>query len=131
MDATHLKLLFNGADDSKNIRKIWYIDEFIIIMIYTKSKPENFSVQETEQQKQKTNNFKNETKVNEPPKETSQKLYSANNILVDMNFVKSEAETAIDTNLAINFYIMEFPLISLLKFLKDKLILKDYLLHIV
>ncbi len=59
------------------------------------------------------------------------KLYSANNILVDMNFVKSEAETAIDTNLAINFYIMEFPLISLLKFLKDKLILKDYLLHIV
>ncbi len=44
MDATHLKLLFNGADDSKNIRKIWYIDEFIIIMIYTKSKPENFSV---------------------------------------------------------------------------------------
>ena len=78
MDATHLKLLFNGADDSKNIRKIWYIDEFIIIMIYTKSKPENFSVQETEQQKQKTNNFKNETKVIEPPKESSQKSLEQN-----------------------------------------------------
>ena len=42
----------------KTLEKYGIIDEFIIIMIYTKSKPENFSVQETEQQKQKTTTSK-------------------------------------------------------------------------
>jgi UV excision repair protein RAD23 len=119
-DATHLKLLFNGVvlDDSKTLESYGIKDEFVIIMMNTKAKPKNVSVEETEQQKQKTTTS-NETKVNEPPKETSQKPQEQNytaqiNNLVDMGFVKSEAEAAIkaargDTNLAIEFLYNGIP----------------------
>ena len=127
-DANHLKLLFNGVvlDDTKTLESYGIKDEFVIIMMNTKAKPKNTSSeQQAEQPKpQETNTeTKTETKTeqNPNPQQTSQQPQPQQqnyteqiNNLVDMGFVRSEAEAAIkaargDTNLAIEFLYNGIP----------------------
>jgi len=124
-DANHLKLLFNGVvlDDTKTLENYGIKDEFVIIMMNTKAKPKNTSnEQQTEQTKpQTTPETKTETKTeqNPNPQQTTQPSQQQNyteqiNNLVDMGFVRSEAEAAIkaargDTNLAIEFLYNGIP----------------------
>ena len=127
-DANHLKLLFNGVvlDDTKTLESYGIKDEFVIIMMNTKAKPKNTSSeQQAEQPKPQTTNTetKTETKTeqNPNPQQTSQQPQPQQqnyteqiNNLVDMGFVRSEAEAAIkaargDTNLAIEFLYNGIP----------------------
>ena len=127
-DANHLKLLFNGVvlDDTKTLESYGIKDEYVIIMMNTKAKPKNTSnEQQTEQAKPQTTNTTNtnetKTEQNPNPQPTSQQQQPQQqnyteqiNNLVDMGFVRSEAEAAIkaargDTNLAIEFLYNGIP----------------------
>ena len=126
-DANHLKLLFNGVvlDDTKTLESYGIKDEFVIIMMNTKAKPKNTSnepqTEQTKPQETNTTETKTETKTeqNPNPQQTSQQPQQQNyteqiNNLVDMGFVRSEAEAAIkaargDTNLAIEFLYNGIP----------------------
>ena len=127
-DANHLKLLFNGVvlDDTKTLESYGIKDEYVIIMMNTKAKPKNTSnEQQTEQAKPQTTNTSNtnetKTEQNPNPQPTSQQQQPQQqnyteqiNNLVDMGFVRSEAEAAIkaargDTNLAIEFLYNGIP----------------------
>ena len=130
-DANHLKLLFNGVvlDDTKTLESYGIKDEYVIIMMNTKAKPKNTSnEQQTEQAKPQTTNESNtnetKTEQNPNPQQTSQQTSQQQpqqqnyteqiNNLVDMGFVRSEAEAAIkaargDTNLAIEFLYNGIP----------------------
>ena len=127
-DANHLKLLFNGVvlDDTKTLESYGIKDEYVIIMMNTKAKPKNTSnEQQTEQAKPQTTNTSNtnETKTEQNPNpqpsqqqpQPQQQNYTEQiNNLVDMGFVRTEAEAAIkaargDTNLAIEFLYSGIP----------------------
>ena len=127
-DANHLKLLFNGVvlDDTKTLESYGIKDEYVIIMMNTKAKPKNTSnEQQTEQTNPQTTNTSNtnETKTEQNPNpqpsqqqpQPQQQNYTEQiNNLVDMGFVRTEAEAAIkaargDTNLAIEFLYSGIP----------------------
>ena len=122
-DSNHLKLLFNGVvlDDTKTLASYNIKDEYVIIMMNTKIKPKNVPVPQPEQPKPqevpKTEVPKpQETKPVEqpkpvaPPKDYSKEVQT----LVEMGFVKSEAEAAIkaakgNVDIAVEFLYSGIP----------------------
>ena len=124
-DSNQLKLLFNGVvlDDTKTLANYNIKDEFVIIMMNTKIKPKNVPVSQPEQPKPqeapKTTTEvpkPQETKPVEqpkpvaPPKDYSKEVQT----LVEMGFVKSEAEAAIkaakgNVDIAVEFLYSGIP----------------------
>ena len=124
-DSNQLKLLFNGVilDDTKTLASYNIKDEFVIIMMNTKIKPKNVPVPQPEQPKpqeipkttaevpkpQETKPVEQPRPV-APPKDYSKEVQT----LVEMGFVKSEAEAAIkaakgNVDIAVEFLYSGIP----------------------
>ena len=124
-DSNQLKLLFNGVilDDTKTLASYNIKDEFVIIMMNTKIKPKNVPVPQPEQPKpqeipkttaevpkpQETKPVEQPKPV-APPKDYSKEVQT----LVEMGFVKSEAEAAIkaakgNVDIAVEFLYSGIP----------------------
>lgn len=124
-DSNQLKLLFNGVvlDDTKTLASYNIKNEFVIIMMNTKIKPKNVPVPQPEQPKpQEVPKTTTEVPKPQEPKPVEQpkpvappKDYSKEvQTLVEMGFVKSEAEAAIkaakgNVDIAVEFLYSGIP----------------------
>lgn len=123
-DAIHLKLLFNGIvlEDSKTLDSYNIKEDFVIIMMNTKIKPKNVPPSQPEQPKPVEQPKSSEpkpsgvpsTQPQQPPSQPQKDYTKEINTLVEMGFVKSEAEAAIkaargNVDVAIEFLYSGIP----------------------
>ena len=123
-DAIHLKLLFNGIvlEDSKTLDSYNIKEDFVIIMMNTKIKPKNVPPSQPEQPKPVEQPKSSEPKPSgvpsttpqQPPSQPQKDYTKEINTLVEMGFVKSEAEAAIkaargNVDVAIEFLYSGIP----------------------